>query len=127
MRHGSRDDAEPGQLVHQLNQRYRQEFDRAERLRAELVAIQGSRLWPWFCRLRRWGAWGKSIFRHVPVEVGNEPSAGWCRVFEPAAGEGLRPGQVSIVIPFRDQLDLLTRCLQSLRQTAPDAELVLVD
>ena len=64
MRQGSRD----ADLIHHLNQRYRYEFDRAEQLKAELADIQGSRIWPWFCRLRRWATWGKSLFRSQPVE-----------------------------------------------------------
>jgi GT2 family glycosyltransferase len=122
MRHGSRDEAE---VIHHLNQRYRLEFDRAERLRAELAAIQGSRLWPWFCRLRRWG--NTLIRRGTRVEIVPEQPSNWCQRFEPVAAMPLRPSQVSIVIPFRDRLELLKGCVALLRQTAADAEVILVD
>lgn len=126
MRQGSRETSDSAELIHHLNQRYRQEFDRAERLRAELVAIQGSRLWPWFCRLRGWARRCRGIFGRGEATTNGEPGR-WCRPFEPAPGEPLRPGQVSIIIPFRDQAELLSRCLASLRRTAAEAEVVLVD
>jgi GT2 family glycosyltransferase len=100
-------------LLHELNQRYRREFDRAERLRAELEDIRGSRAWRFlsWCRRVR-GLW-----------AGRPPSA-------PAAGPASQPlalppappgpaepaGRVDIIIPFRDRVDLLRGCLVSLRR-----------
>jgi O-antigen biosynthesis protein len=128
MRQGRREETHDAELIHQLNQRYRQEFDRAERLRAELVAIQASRLWPWFCKLRSAAAWCKSLLTLKRLRSDNRGHASaWWQPFEPRVEELLHPKQVSIIIPFRDQLDLLQRCLQALRRTAVDAEIVLVD
>lgn len=116
-------------LIHQLNQRYRVEFDRAESLLAELRSYQGSRLWPWYLRLRRLGQWCRSYLpaRQVltPLSLTNiaEP---W-RLFQPQPSTTLAHSDVSIIIPFRDQVELLERCVLPLHRTVPNAELILVD
>ncbi len=102
-------------LIHLLNQRYRQQWLRAEHLQAEL----GRRSW-----LGPLRAWLKAVWRSlVPYR---EPSATLGTDFiEPAATPS---GLVSIVIPFRDRPELLRRCLRGLsRSTYPGRELVLVD
>jgi GT2 family glycosyltransferase len=126
MRHGRRDE-DTADLVHDLNQRYRREFDRAERLQAELQDLQRSRFWPWFRRLRRFTGWTRSLLRRSkPSTLPTTPRA-WYQLFEPASTNSYSPRQVTVIIPFRDQLDLLTGCLRALKKTAPEVDVVLVD
>lgn len=102
------------ELIHTLNRRYQEQFDRAERLEAELRHIKRSRLW----RL-------VSFLRRRP-----QPSVPELQAFSSVA---LQPGpvaegRVSIIIPFRDRLELLTNCLRSLKQTKhSNYEVVLID
>lgn len=107
------------ELVHRLNQRYRQEFDRAERLQAELEHIRASRAWRilcWWRRVKRW----LSSKKHTAAEVfPSEPLDG---PLPPASG------RVSILIPFRNQAELLRNCLLSLRRTDYRRfEIILID
>jgi GT2 family glycosyltransferase len=94
-------------LIHWLNQRYKQAWDRAERLQAALDDIHRSRAWKLLCWLRRL----RSCLR------GQTPLL-------PAADFAARPiedlpaaatGRVSILIPFRDRPGLLRALLTSLR------------
>src|SRR5262245_11431098 len=102
-----RADADWRALIHALNQRYRAEFDRAERLAAELRDIQASRAWRVFAWLRRFR-------KRLSPQSLTQRAAG----FIPAAREvrhggdeprrsfaqaGALTGRVSIIIPFRDQ------------------------
>lgn len=119
-------------LVHQLNQRYRAEFDRAEQLQDQLQAIQGSRLWPWFARVQKLAGWCRSRLSSSRIKPERTPShdlndGNWSTPFIPQSVHKLTANDVSIVIPFRDQLDLLERCVLPLHRTVPEAELVLVD
>ena len=102
-------------LIHELNQRYHQEFIRAERLAADAALVQRLRAsWVfrvlrWFRQLRRNPARDATVSRVElkPVEV---------------------RGRVSIIIPFKDRGELLCDCLASLRSgTYRDFEVVLVD
>lgn len=131
MRQGSRDDLDVNALIHQLNQRYRVEFDRAEQMQAELRTIQGSRLWPWFVRIRNLARWfrrsSSTPAPHSPITSGDPGSHSWSKVFQPQVTRQLTPHDVSIIIPFRDQVDLLESCVVPLYRTVPDVELVLVD
>lgn len=107
------------ELIHLLNQRYRQQWDRAERLHQELADIESSRAWQligWWERLKGW-------FR---TRQPTSPSAGTGPTITVAAG---RPaGRVSIIIPFKNHRELLHGCLKSLRtSTYRRFELVLVD
>ncbi len=134
MRQGCREDLEYSNLIHQLNQRYRDEFDRAEQLQAELNAIRGSRLWPWYERLRsflrRWKKPG-------PIRAGQQPQSmntpalaqrdSGFEIFDPQPQLPFSQQDVSIIIPFRDQFELLQRCVQPLRRTVHDAQVILVD
>jgi GT2 family glycosyltransferase len=109
------------QLIHTLNQRYRDEFARAQRLQAELDHIRGSRLWPLFRFLRRLRC---GLARSEPsapaLDAHKAQLLDHCRV--PPAGK------VSIIIPFKDQIGLLRGCLHSLRpSTYRRFEVVLVD
>jgi GT2 family glycosyltransferase len=47
--------------------------------------------------------------------------------FQPQQVTTFSPSNVSIVIPFRDQVELLERCVLPLYHTVHDAELILVD
>ena len=134
-------------LLHMLNQRYRQEFDRAERLQAQLNDIQGSRAFVFF----RWLRGLRRLFlrdqlpttRDAPLSTMDEPTMphwsmaemGIAAKLDPQTGMSdsleallLSPPTVSIVIPFKDQLALLRNCLRSLRRgTYRRLEIVLVD
>ncbi|MBY0514692.1 MAG: glycosyltransferase family 2 protein [Gemmataceae bacterium] len=94
------------ELLHLLNQRYQREWVRAELLANELAAMKGSRLW----RVVSW------VRRLLPFRPPAAP-----RVTEeavPYTPLRIRPpaARVTIVIPFRDQPDLLRNCLRSLRR-----------
>lgn len=106
------------ELIHELNQRYYREWLRAERLQRELARAR------WLGPLAPCLRWLKrSLF---PVERASCTSLPDCPTLDDAPAGAA--GRVSIIIPFRDQLNLLRSCLRSLRRTAcPDVELVLVD
>ena len=109
-------------LIHQLNQRYRQEFDRAERLQAELNAVQGSRAW----HVLSW-------LRQLKQRLWPDRNAGSSHAEPHFCTPVYRPRtvpdcKVSLVIPFRDQPRLLKGCLASLqRGTFRRLEVILVD
>ena len=107
-------------LIHLLNQRYRKEWERAEALAAELAALRGSRL----ARLVAWLRRLKQRLRppaapaYLPWSV---PCPEWPAAAPPA-------GRVSIIIPFKDRVELLRDCLRSLRASSyRDYEIILVD
>jgi GT2 family glycosyltransferase len=109
-------------LLHLLNQRYHAEWVRAELLAAELAAVKRTRTWRAVNLLRRVKNW------FVPFRPKPEPPpAAHATPYTPPA-TGPAAGRVSVVIPFRDQPELLANCLRSLRaSTAHDFEVVLVD
>ncbi len=120
--------ANAARLLHLLNQRYREEFDRAERLEDELNDLQRSRLFPIFAALRRWTAWLRRWHRgktNIPNQIGA------VQPYRPADIPcTIKPltGKISIIIPFRDQWPLLQTCLQSLNgDRYADREVILVD
>ncbi len=95
-------------LVHQLNQRYRREWERAEYLAGELAGMQRSRLWRavgWISRLRL-ALFPPPVPRYLP----------WDDDWQ-AAPAAPAPGRVSIIVPFRDRAELLQNCLRSLRRS----------
>jgi GT2 family glycosyltransferase len=105
-------------LVHLLNQRYHQEFLRAERLAADLALVEALRATWLFRLLKRVKDWLRPPPRIAP---GQE-----------AVPLELSPvvprGRVSLVIPFRDRPELLRECLGSLALgTYRNYEVVLVD
>lgn len=110
------------QLIQLLNQRYRQEFDRAEQLRSELADIYASRAW----RLLSW-------LRNFKRRWFPGSAKGACRPEAQKTGMAAREtppraARVSIVIPFRDRIELLCGCLTSLRRsTYRRFEVILVD
>lgn len=130
MRQGSREDMHADTLVHELNQRYKHEFDRAERYQDELKSIQGSRWWPLFQGLTRLTSNLKKCVKReeTPVEPPIKPSDQLpFTAFSPRTDHIYTADDVSIIIPFRDQPELLERCVLPLYRTVPRAELILVD
>src|SRR5215470_7732409 len=92
-------------LIHLLNQRYRQEFIRAERLEADLAIVQAFRA-TWLFRLLR--ALKQWLRPPAPPHPDSEAVA-------PLPLEPVRPeGRVSLIIPFRDRPELLRDCLHGL-------------
>ena len=108
-------------LVHRLNQRYREEFDRAERLQSQLDHIRGSRAWRilcWWCRIKRW-LWPMREADRFLRESREEFAT--CIPSQVS-------GTVSILIPFRDRVELLRNALAGLRRTSyRKFEIILID
>jgi GT2 family glycosyltransferase len=114
-------------LIHRLNQRYHEQWERAERLEKELAQARAG----WLGRLVAWLRHLKRLVRPIRYtglpgsRPGEMASVAWQRVEEVP---GPVTGRVSIVIPFRDQVELLRACLGSLRRGSyPDVEVVLVN
>jgi GT2 family glycosyltransferase len=105
-------------LLQLLNQRYHREWVRAELLANELAGIRRSKLW-------RAASWVRRLFPSRPVAP---PT-----ITEQATPYNPLPAsvftaRVSIVIPFRDQPELLRNCLLSLRRSSYRTyEVVLVN
>jgi GT2 family glycosyltransferase len=109
-------------LIHLLNRRYREEWERAERFRAELDNLRRSPIWPLFAFLRGIKRWLRPT--RTPDQTTFDSGA---EVLEPAPTSPA-PRRVSIIIPFKDHLELLRGCLGSLRgSTYRRFEVVLVD
>jgi GT2 family glycosyltransferase len=108
-------------LIHLLNRRYRKEWERAEGLAAELAALRGSRVWRLVAGLRRLKH--RLLPPAVPVYLPwSVPCPAWPAPAEPPSG------RVSIVIPFKDRVELLRDCLRSLRASSyRNYETILVD
>lgn len=106
-------------LIHLLNQRYHQEFVRAERFRADAAVVQSLRATKLF-RAMRWVWLQLRRLGEKPLRDGD---------VAPLEMSPVRPsGRVSIIIPFRDRAELLRDCLASLRLgTYRRFEVVLVD
>jgi O-antigen biosynthesis protein len=109
------------QVIHELNQRYKAAWDRAERLQDELDHVKRSRAYRLLTLWRRWsGYWRTSPKRES--------------VLLPFASENLEEcqvapsGTVSILVPSKDRVDLLRNCLRGLRRTSyRDHEILLLD
>lgn len=109
------------ELLHQLNQAYRHEFDRAERLQAELTSIHNSRAWRWMCWLR----WLKRrICSYSKISIPDFPNP-----FCPLTVNSFTPtASVSIIIPVKDRGALLCNLLASMQVSSyRNFELVIVD
>jgi GT2 family glycosyltransferase len=109
-------------VIHTLHQRYHREWQRAESLQRELDNIRGRWIAPlraWLFTLKRWLRPKRTPVREVLLP--------WpCRTL--IEDTGPVSGQVSIVIPFKDRVELLRGCLRSLRRTTyRDFEVILVD
>ncbi len=110
------------ELIHLLNQRYHQAWQRAEHLEVELARARRWGLWPAFQLVRRMTHW---LMTPPPdLTAGLLP---W--PFQPLHETPGRPfGRVSIIIPFKDRLELLRNCLASLRGSSyRRLEIVLVN
>jgi GT2 family glycosyltransferase len=114
-------------LIHGLNQRYREEWDRAERLQAELNDIKSARAWIIFRCLR---ALRRFFLPSPPSAEGpgfrGDPAN--AAIIPALTRSANATAKVSILIPFTDQLGLLRNCLRSLRRGAyRRLEFVLLD
>jgi GT2 family glycosyltransferase len=109
------------ELIHVLNQRYHQAWERAELLQEELTRIRSWWFWPvveWLRRVKR-------RLRPLPAPVLEPPWGAGQNLTEIT---GSPSGNVSIVIPFKDGLPLLRNCLTSLQaSTYRRFEIVLVN
>jgi GT2 family glycosyltransferase len=100
------------ETLHELNQRYKQAWDRAERLQDELNDIKQSRAYRLLSWWRRLGSvWRKTAKPQWDQQSDTAPVEYLDDVRTPPVGS------VTIVIPFRDRLDLLRNCLRSLRRS----------
>lgn len=105
-------------LIHLLNHRYHREWVRAERLANELAGMRQSKLW-------RAVSWLRRLLPKRPIAV---PHITERAIPYRALSATASTASVSIVIPFRDQPDLLRNCLRSLKRTSYRfSEIVLVD
>jgi GT2 family glycosyltransferase len=107
-------------LIHQLNQRCYREWKRAELLARERNRSFGL-IPPWlFFALRS----AKRLVWPTPADEATAQEG----AFRPVAeSPEIDLGMTSIIIPFRDQPDLLRGCLKSLRSTLGEFEIILVD
>lgn len=113
------------ETLHELNQRYRREWDRAERLQDELDEIKKSRSYRLLCWWRRLAR----LWRNEPTSAASDRdliNAFPVEYLDERRSHG--SGTVSIVIPFRDQVELLRNCLRSLRRCSyRPMEVLLLD
>ena len=112
------------EALHTLNRRYQEAWDRAERLQDELDHIKKSRVYrllSWWRRLaRRWRGFPGS--QRETLAPPSFPSENLEATQVPVKGT------VSILIPFKDHLDLLRNCLRSLRRGSYQSkEIILLD
>ncbi len=106
-------------IIHLLNQRYREQWERAERLQRQLDRLRWSPLAALLGVLRRVKHWLKPP-TEPPLAERAVPYIAPC-VAAPTR-------RVSIIIPFRDRPELLRNCLRSLGvSTHRRFEIVLVD
>jgi GT2 family glycosyltransferase len=109
-------------LIHLLNRRYHEQWQRAELLQNELDGRAGS-------KVARAAEWLRRLARRVLPHPAAAPKI-ITEKAEPYLGPRLPvpDARVSIVIPFRDRPELLRNCLRSLRRsTFANLEIVLVD
>lgn len=113
-------------LIHELNQRCREHWDRAERLQAELIDIKSSRAWSIF----RWLRSLRRLFLPVSRSKANSEMTSVPQPLAVPTCQAARmvTSKVSILIPFKDRLGLLRNCLRSLRRgTFRRLEIILLD
>jgi GT2 family glycosyltransferase len=108
------------QTLHELNRRYQEAWNRAERLQDELDQIKKSRSY----RLLTWWRWFVGRWR-APPAAGAAPAF----VVENLESCKRPPtGSVAIVIPFKDHVDMLANCLRSIRRASHRiSEVILLD
>lgn len=110
--------------LHELNQRYKHAWDRAERLQDELNHIKNSRAYRFVCWLRSLTRLGfetpQSVLDHSPASVFSIENLD--NELAPASGT------VTILVPFKDRVELLRNCVRSLRRsTYRQVEILLLD
>jgi GT2 family glycosyltransferase len=109
-------------LIHLLNRRYHEEWQRAELLQNELDGREGS-------KVARAAEWLRKLARRVlphPALAPKSITEKAERYFGPPLA--VPEARVSVVIPFRDRPELLRNCLRGLRRgTFANLEVVLVD
>jgi GT2 family glycosyltransferase len=112
-----------GELLHLLNRRYHQEWERAEALADKLARLRRWKILP----LLEW--LGRFVRRFRNSTSPSEPAfAAHASPYEPPADLPSPSGVVSIIIPFKDRPELLRNCLRSLSaSTCRRFEVVLVD
>jgi GT2 family glycosyltransferase len=113
--------------IHLLNRRYHEQWERAERLERELALARRAWIGPLHAWLRRLKQWLCPVrYAGLPGSKPGELACVSCvRIGE---AEETPRGRVSIIIPFKDQVDLLRGCLLSLRKTDyRDREIILVN
>jgi GT2 family glycosyltransferase len=109
------------ELIRVLNHRWWCERERAEQLRLELQRLEESRTFRFRAWLRGWLRWARPV---APESVPPGPYRGQPIALTAPPVEG----RISIVIPFKDRVELLHNCLNSLRQSSDRCrEVVLVD
>jgi GT2 family glycosyltransferase len=110
------------ELIHLLNQRYHQAWERAELLQEELTRIRSWWFWPALEGLRRLKRWLRPLASPPALAEPSPP----CQTLTEIPGTPA--GTVSLVIPFKDGLPLLRNCLTSLRaSTYRRFEIILVN
>jgi GT2 family glycosyltransferase len=114
-------------LIHLLNQRYHEQWERAEGLQIQLTRVRDRWWGPLYLLARAWKRWLRPArYTGRPTSTPGELTETPCRFLDEF--EGPLRGLVSIIIPFQDRLELLRGCLRSLgRSTYRRREIVLVD
>jgi GT2 family glycosyltransferase len=111
-----------GELLHLLNRRYHQEWERAEALADKLARLRRWKILP----LLEWLGRFAKLFRRRATPA--EAFAVYATPYQPPADSPVLTGLVSIIIPFKDRPELLRNCLRSLSaSTYRRFEVVLVD
>jgi GT2 family glycosyltransferase len=109
-------------LIHLLNRRYHEEWMRAEQLQRDLDRMRRWSLWPLFEWARRVKRWWRPAELETRLLSRGRPLQDLIERAEPPRG------RVSIIIPFRDRIDLLRGCLRSIQaSTYRRFEIVLVN
>jgi GT2 family glycosyltransferase len=100
------------EVIHLLNQRYHEEWLRAESLQEQLDNMRGSRLWQAV-------SWLRDIKQRLwPLPKAPEPKLAARSIpYQMPEGIAKPRGRVNIIIPFKDRLELLRACLHSLAGT----------
>ncbi len=112
--------ADPRETIHLLNQRYYEQWHRAERLERELARVRHR----WYGPVLSW----LLLLKRQLIPLRRHPLETMLPMGE-ILPEPTQPvsGRVSVIIPLRDHVELLRPCLKSLRRGYPDLEIVLVD
>ena len=110
------------ETLHDLNRRYKEAWDRAERLEAELEHVKKSRAYRLLTAWRRWSG----LFRKSACPLPENVPSFTQEYFDDLLGQPV--GTVSVIIPFKNRLDLLKNCVESLfAASRRPTEIVLVD